>query len=398
MKIIYWLGLVILPLTCQPLPTLNNSVAILPPELQSTSLFVSGADGYHTYRIPSLIVTPKGTLLAFTEGRVDGRGDAGDIDLLLKRSTDGGRTWSRQQVVWDDGGHTCGNPCPVVDLETGVIWLLLTWNRGTDHEKDIIYHNSEDTRRAFVCYSDDDGQTWSEPVEITRAVKQADWGWYATGPGVGIQLRRGQYQGRLVVPANHSYTVSDSLGGLWGGPYGYGSHVIYSDDHGRTWQISAAITPGCNESQVVELADGTLMMNMRSYNNRGSRAIATSQDGGETWSEIWHDDILIESRCQASFLRYSIRDDGGRNRLLFSNPATGVGRHHLTVRLSYDEGATWPVSKLLHEGPTAYSCLAVLPGGDIACLYYTASLESRERSLVFTRFSLYWLTGGKDKL
>ncbi len=136
------------------------------PEPRPQAVFVRGSEGYHTYRIPSLLVTPKGTLLAFCEGRRCGRGDSGDIDLLLKRSTDGGRTWSGQVVIWDDGGNTCGNPCPVVDRETGRIWLFMTWNLGKDRETEIIHHTSKDTRRAFVCYSDDDGLADPHPTVL----------------------------------------------------------------------------------------------------------------------------------------------------------------------------------------------------------------------------------------
>ena len=150
---------------------------------RQTDVFVSGTDGYHTYRIPSIIVTKKGTLLAFCEGRKKGRSDSGNIDLLLKRSEDGGKTWSRQQVVWDENTNTCGNPCPVVDRQTGTIYLLMTWNRGDDRESAIKKNTSRDTRRVRVSRSDDDGATWSKPAEITDTAKRPEWRWYATGPG-----------------------------------------------------------------------------------------------------------------------------------------------------------------------------------------------------------------------
>jgi sialidase-1 len=167
--------------------------------LVQSAVFVSGTDGYHTYRIPSLIVTKKGTLLAFCEGRKKGPGDAGDIDLLLKRSFDGGKTWAKTQVVWDDGPNTCGNPCPVIDARTGTIWLLLTHNLGSDTQAMILAGKSKGTRTVWLSRSDDDGATWSKPVEITRQVKKPNWTWYATGPGVGIQLK----SGRLVVPCDN---------------------------------------------------------------------------------------------------------------------------------------------------------------------------------------------------
>ena len=167
-------------------------------QVARTPVYVSGQDGYHTYRIPSLLVTPRGTLLAFAEGRKQGSGDAGDIDLLLKRSPDLGRTWEAAQTVWDDGPNTCGNPCPVVDRETGTLWLLLTWNRGDDAEHQIIAQQSRDTRRVFVTRSTDDGLTWSAPREITGSVKLTNWTWYATGPGAGIPIEHGAHRGRLV--------------------------------------------------------------------------------------------------------------------------------------------------------------------------------------------------------
>jgi len=360
---------------------------------QQTDVFISGTDGYHTYRIPSLLVTKKGTLLAFCEGRKKGRGDSGDIDMLIKRSKDGGKTWSNQQVVWNDEANNCGNPCLVVDQQTGTTFLLMTWNYGDDRESAIKKNTSKDTRRVWVSRSDDDGVTWSKPVEITDTVKRPEWRWYATGPGVGIQLQKGPWKGRLVIPCDHSVTAySDN-------PTGYNSHVIFSDDHGKTWKIGGVIRPQVNECQVVELADGVLMINMRNYDrSKTTRAIATSKDGGITWSNVTYDPVLVEPICQASFLRYTLFPEHDRNRLLFSNPAHAEKgrRRDMTVRISYDEGKTWPVARLLYSGPSAYSCLAALPDGDIACLYEAGQKHPYEK-IVFARFTLDWLTGGKEK-
>ena len=274
---------------------------VLCQNVSTMDLWQNGKGNYKNYRIPSLLVTKDGTLLAFCEGREGG--DSGDIDLLVKRSADNGATWSDEQVVWDDGRNTCGNPCPVVEEESGRIWLFMTWNLGSDVERRIIRKESRDTRRPFLSYSDDDGVSWSKPVDLSKTCKDPSWGWYATGPGVGIQLKMGKHRGRLVIPADHSYDAPK--GKLAGGPFGYGSHVLFSDDHGATWKRSAHVKPECNESQVVELADGTLLLNMRSYNDNHCRAISTSKDGGETWADIRPDRQLVESRCQASLIHRS---------------------------------------------------------------------------------------------
>jgi sialidase-1 len=191
------------------------------------------------------------------------------------------------------------------------------------------------------------------------------------------------------------------------GPLGDGdakySHAFFSDDHGATWKLGGTVAPHTDECQVVELADGTLMMNMRNYWERdggeptkgGKRAIASSADGGETWSELSFDETLVEPVCQASFMRYSWPVEGAPGGLLFSNPASSEARVKMTVRMSYDEGQTWPVAKLLHEGPAAYSCLAVLPDRRIGCLYERGGEHSYE-TISFARFTLRWLTGGVD--
>lgn len=347
------------------------------PEL--TPVFLPGADGYQSYRIPSVIVTKKGTVLAFAEGRVKGASDTGDIDLLLKRSTDGGRTFSPQQVVWNDAENTCGNPCPVVDQKTGTIWLLMTHNLGTDHESAIKNRTAAGTRTVWVTKSDDDGATWSKPLDITATTKKPEWTWYATGPGAGIQMR----SGRMVIPCDHRNDAEYS-------------HVIYSDDQGASWKLGGVSDPGGNECEVVELTNGSLLLNMRNYRpQKSSRAIATSTDAGVTWSSSKLDPVLIEPTCQASIRRHSWPEQG-KSRVLFSNPAAQKARENLTVRISYDECQTWAVSKILHAGPAAYSSLAVLPDGNILCLFEKGEKKPYEQ-ITLARFDLEWLTDGADK-
>lgn len=351
--------------------------------LEHTDVFISGADGYHTHRIPAIVTTKAGTVLAFCEGRKHSRSDTGDIDLLVKRSTDGGKTWSPPHLVWSDGANTCGNPAPVVDQTTGIIWLLLTWNDGADKENAIAYRKARDTRRVFVTRSVDDGATWSQPKEITSSVKKPDWGWYATGPVNGIQLTRGPHPGRLVIPANHSsLTTSTQVVTR--------SHVVFSDDHGQTWQIGGLEEEQTNESTLVELADGSLLHNMRSYFGKNRRAVATSQDAGLTWSKVTLDETLVEPVCQASILRYSWPEAGKPGVILFSNPAS-TKRERMTVRLSRDDGASWPVSRPVHAGPSAYSCLVILPDQRIGCLYECGEQSPYEK-ITLARFPLHWLT------
>ena len=357
--------------------------------LPDVDVFTSGVGGYHSYRIPAIVRTAKGALLAFCEGRKDGRGDAGNIDLVLRRSSDDGRTWSDPQVIWDDGLNTCGNPCPVVDQKTGTIWLLLTWNHGQDHERDIMAGTSREVRQVYVAHSDDDGLTWSQPAKISQHVRQPHWRWYATGPGNAIQLTRGPHAGRLLIPANHSdHSDADR--------HPFRSHVFWSDDHGKSWTLGGVHQDRTNESAVVELSDGSILQSMRSYHGRHNRATSVSRDGGQTWGDVYLDDALQTPVCQGNILRYSWPDDkrmGGKSRILFSSPS-GQGRTELTVRLSDDEGKTWPINKVIHKGEAAYSNLVVLSDGRIGNLFE----KDGYRTISLASFTLDWLTDGRDRV
>ena len=355
-----------------------------PQPLPHYEVFRRGVGGYHTYRIPAIVVTRRGTLLAFAEGRKSGRGDAGNIDMLIRRSSDGGRSWSTPAVIWDDAGNTCGNPCPVIDQETGKIWLLMTWSRGADHERQIMAGTSQDVRHVYATHSADDGASWAPPRKISGQVRKPHWRWYATGPGNAIQLTRGPHRGRMLIPANHS-DHSDPA------KHPYRSHVFWSDDHGVTWQLGGVQEDRTNESALVELGDGRILQSMRSYHGTGKRAAAVSRDGGQTWGSVYLDEALSTPVCQANILRYSWADDaarGNRSRILFSSP-TGSGRTHLTVRMSYDEGRTWPVSRLVYAGGSAYSNLVVLPDYRIGVLYE----KDGYRSIALATFSKAWLEG-----
>ncbi|MHC4404801.1 MAG: sialidase family protein, partial [Planctomycetota bacterium] len=312
---------------------------------RQVDVFTSGTEGYHTYRIPGIVLSNKGTLLAFCEGRKTSRSDHGDLDLVLRRSTDGGKTWGPMQLVYEEGGTaqiTIGNPCPVVDRTDGTVWLPF----------------SRENDRVFITKSTDDGKTWAKPTEITEHVKKPNWGWYATGPGHGIQLA----SGRLVIPCD----CGDSKG--WGDWDKKGrSLIFYSDDHGNTWQLGGVTEAGMNECEAVELADGSLLLSMRQYLGPKQRAFAVSTDGGLSWSKPKHHPQVHCPVCQSSIQRYTLPLVGEKSRILYSGPG-GPDRSHMTVRLSYDEGKTWPVAKVIHEGLAAYSDLVVLPDRSIGCL------------------------------
>jgi sialidase-1 len=356
------------------------------PGLTQSTLWTAGKDGYHTYRIPSLLVTPKGTVLAFCEGRKTGRGDHGDVDLIMKRSADGGRAWSDHQIVHEEGGDalvTIGNPCPLVDRKTGTIWLPFT----------------RDNKAVFITSSTDDGKSWSRPVNISPSVMGPDWDWVATGPGIGIQLDHGPHAGRLVVPCDHKRMLS-SKSPEWN------SHMMNSDDNGKTWKISQPIQAGGNECQVVERSNGTLVVNTRMQGNfEGFRGIASSADGGETWTVITQEKQLPCPKCEGSFLRipWTNRETKSNENylMLFSNPhppepkdgKPSGARVRMAVRVSFDEARTWPKSRVLAPGPSAYSSLAALPDGTILCLYETGEKSAYE-TLHLARFRTDWVAHG----
>jgi sialidase-1 len=329
-------------------------------------VFRAGDNGYASYRIPALIVSPKGTLLAFCEGRRNSASDTGDIDVLLRRSFDNGKSWQPVQTIADMGEDTVGNPTAVVERKTGAILLLMTSNPGRVTES----QTGPRDRTVWITRSTDDGKTWSAPSEITAQVKLPGWTWYATGPGNGIQLR----SGRLVIPCDHNTADGRRF-----------SHVIYSDDRGATWKIGGIAEEKTNESTIVELKNGELLFNMRSYHGRNRRAVQRSKDGGLTWSPLELDQNLIEPVCHASMI------NGPKGQVLFSNPAATT-RTRMTVRMSGDDGRTWPVDQVIHEGPAAYSSLAMLRGGTIGLLYELGETRPYER-IAFAAFDTRWLQG-----
>lgn len=350
-------------------------------EVAFVDLFKAGENQIDTYRIPAIVQAKDGTILAFAEARNASLSDTGNIDLVLKRSTDGGLTWSETIVVWDDGPNVCGNPAPVVDQTTGRVVLLMTWNKGSDHEPNIFNHTSEDTRRVFVTYSDDHGLTWNQPKEITATAKKNEWTWYATGPCHGIQLQKGKHKGRLVVSANHGYDRE-------GQHNGNSSHILYSDDGGTTWQLGGGseneLYKG-NESTVVELANGDVMLNMRnayveSHEKNGyARRVAISHDSGVTFNptDIYHDHMLIEPICQASLLNYTHKGKLS-NTLLFSNPFS-IHRRNMTVKKSTDSGKSWSIVFQDGHNHAAYSDMVTLSNGDVGLLYETGTKNAYDK-------------------
>lgn len=362
------------------------------PFLEKSDLFNAGSDGFAAYRIPGIVVTSKGTVLAYCEARKYDRRDFGEIEVHLRRSTDGGKTWEPARQIAHlgeriegnpqketDGEHeqTVNNPVAIVDHVTGTIEFLYCINYA----------------RCFSIRSMDDGQTWSDPVEITDVFEpfreKYDWKVIATGPGHGIQLRNG----RLVVPIWVAY-------GEKGDHKPSAVATIYSDDHGKTWQAGDIAVPNegeftdPNETILTELSDGRVMLVARSVSNPNRKITSVSPNGATNWSQPTFHPELWEPICMASVVSYPsepgtlifsaphslARDESGKE-----IPAGRGKRENLSIKLSRDDGQTWPLNKTLESGPSAYSDLAVLPDGTILCFYENG------KHLTLARFNRAWI-------
>ena len=350
-------------------------------ELSDITVFAADQDGYPCCRIPSLVIGEDGTMLAFCEGR-QSRSDHAKNDIIVKRSQDGGRSWSPATAVASEGADSLNDPSVVVDRTNGnIIVHYARFAQGFHSDRAVPGYASPHASRNLVTVSADNGVSWSAPLDITEKIKRPDVRCAVVTCGVGIQLRRGPRAGRLI------HAVYQ-----FGGAVGREAYVCFSDDGGASWDRGElAPTPDGDpaaEPQVVELTDGRVMLNTRTQSK--VRKVALSDDAGATFSTLADDPVLIEPACQGSILRYSDPLDGEPSRILFSNPASQIERANGTVRLSLDEGATWPAAGTLYAGSFAYSCLTVLPGGDIGCLFEADDYQR----IAFARFSLDWLTSG----
>lgn len=341
-------------------------------------VFKSGEGGYACFRIPSIIQTNGGTLLAFAEGREGNCRDNYDVDIVMKRSADGGESWEPLQLIWEDSTNTCSYPVPVVDRESGRIVLFSSWSLGEDEFESIFRSEGKDTRRIFIFYSEDDGKSWTPPKEITRDIKLPEWDYYGIGTGSGMQIKKGKHKGRMVAAAYHSRFDGETI---------FRSHLVYSDDGGLNWKIGG-ITPetGTSECEVAELSDGSLMLNMTVRSHRvKARSIAYSRDGGLTLDDQQLDYNLYGPFCQGSF--DSFVDKNGETVLLFSNPRHRFAREDMTVQYSKDAGKTWEIAELLFEGYSANSDLIVLNDGTTACLFECGRVWPYD-GLAFKKFEL----------
>ena len=391
---------------------------------EETTLYRAGDNGYHECRIPCLITSNEGTILAFNEARKNTGRDSDQIDIFLRRSVDGGKSFGDVQVVASKEGWVSGNPAPVQDRDTGTIWMPFCRNMceqpGGVRGENLI-KQGEAPREVWITSSNDDGATWAEPVDITKDVKLDNWSWYATGPGHSIQLS----SGRLLVACDHCEMVNRDP--KTDPDF---SHVIYSDDHGESWHIGGITDPFANESTAIETVDGWVCVNCRNqFFEKGHdpyfRRIGWSNDCGLTFSPLVRDAGLPETVCEGSICRLTVAAGGGgangagqsasasvdhagrlisdRNRVLFCNPGTGQegNRRQMTVRMSYDECRTWPVAKVIYEEGASYSDLCIAPDGTICCLYERGSeggVSFYSGDIAFARFDLEWLTDGEDKL
>jgi sialidase-1 len=371
------------------LAAIISSVFGVEPEF--ADVFNSGQEGYVSIRIPAVLVTKQGSVLAFAEGRMKPM-DQAENDIVAKRSTDGGKTWSTLEVIHEDGANSLNNPTVVQESKSGRIFLM--YQRIPAHLKE---HSADtatglegpDIYRNLLVWSDNDGKTWSKPQDVTATTKRPERATtIASGPGIGIQLTRGADKGRLIIPFNE-------------GPYGkWQNFAVFSDDAGKTWCYGADV-PGAmvpdgkggersqiNEVQMVELTDGSVRLSTRQFAGAKVRRTATSRDGGETWTPVAQLPELTDPSCMQGLLRYSFNDGNGLGKLLHTGPDSPK-RDHGTVYLSTDDGATWPMKRELYAGGFAYSVPTRLADGRVGVLFEADNYKR----IVFARFPIEWVEG-----
>lgn len=328
-------------------------------EIEFTNLFSSEMnEAVSCYRIPALVTAPNGDLIAAIDERVPSCGDlkwSNDINIVIRRSTDNGSTWSNiERIVDYPLGQSASDASMIVDEITGEIFMFFNY-MNLDTEKDIYYLK--------MISSKDNGRSWSTPIDLTSQITKPEWlkDFKFITSGRGIQTKSGS----LI------HNIVNLEKGLF---------LFKSDDHGKSWNLIETTIKPADESKVIELADGTLIINSR-VNNLGHRYIHTSKDGGLTWSSS-PDKQLIDPSCNASIIRYN------KNTLLFSNLNSEKNRENLTVKYSYDEGKTWSKGKTIYAGSTGYSSMTVLKDGNVGLFFEKDGCTSN----VFTKFSFEWLT------
>ncbi|MFN3849343.1 MAG: exo-alpha-sialidase [Spirosomataceae bacterium] len=373
----------------------NLLLLILPQNPQESTVFENGEGNYKCFRIPAIIKAKNGDLLAFAEARRENCGDYGDVEIVLKRSSDNGKTWSNMTVVADFGDKQAGNPAPVLDLtdkrfSNGRIFLF--YNTGITTENNV--RKGQAVREIWYKTSTDGGKTWSDATNITQFVSKPkhpavnpnynfteDWRSYANTPGHALQIQKGKYRGRIFVAANHS------VGELKNDSKDYVAHGFYTDDHGKTWQLSPDVPyAGSNESIAIETADGGILMNSRNESRDAKfRIMSYSKDAGKTWSKTWVEQQLPDPICQASMIVYQPKK--GQQIILFSNPNSQSKREKLTIKISFDGAKTWSSGKEIYTNSSAYSDLVIQQNNEIGVLFE----KDNYSKIVYTNFSYNWL-------
>lgn len=395
------------------------STAAAEPLFETTRVFAVTPDNKPNYRIPAILQPPNGDILIFAERRNDGPGDIGDHDIVMKRSRDLGKTWSAEQMIFDDEKRVCTDLTAGLDRTNGKIWLFFL----------------RDKKKYAYLTSDDSGETWQGPVSVHEQVTKPEWDqlrgkeeeekeagpaprgrgaiwgkdWvqrYGCGPGNAmVQLATGPKAGRLIVPARHREDIGK-------GRLRSFAHTFYSDDHGATWKLGGTIGLNTSECQLVELANGDVMVVSRNESAEDApdnlrHLVATSVDGGETWGPVRRAEELITPRCHGATERLTLASTDQVNRLLFSSPASPFrqkehpyGRYNLTIRVSYDEGQSWTAGRTIWPHPASYSDVVVLRDRTIGFVYERGDKGSTHYwdEIHFAHFDLEWLTFGRDHL